>query len=267
MSLFDKEKPVTLLLDTEDGWLPVKAGIDAGTIVHRTINTYSKLEKALDELQRGKLDPMPDIIVIDTLSTFFTETRRALPYGRTPGISNDRWTNRTKLLSTQQDWGASADLTIDCLAEYRYLPMPTIFLAHEKLSTDSTTGEKRIGPALSPMLLEDVRNKSDAIWRMRVIDQPKSVEGVKYDKGTRFLRIQTSEDLFTKIRVDPRMSASLPDEIVRPTLRRVRDVVTEWFPKRLTVFGPSGAGKTVFGCSLSLVLPEDNLKPSLQKEK
>jgi hypothetical protein len=260
----------TLLLDTEAGSITVRdlvktewstadgkrTSIERNPKGHVTIEhtpDLKTLEDAYWRIKRGQYDPMPQVVVIDTLTALAGIHRHNVIFKRT-GITLSE-TNRIvdkmmQLGSSQADWGTASDNLIMILRQFRGLPIVTIFNCHERLREDeSNNKEKRLGPALNAMLLSDVLDFTDAGFRLSTIDTKTSVEGKFFEKGTRFLRMMQSENHYTKIRVAP--GQPIPELLPDPSLWKVKDVMKDFFPNRFVIFGTRGAGKTRFASTFS----------------
>jgi hypothetical protein len=260
----------TLLLDTEQGSITVRdlvktewstvdgkrTSIERNPKGHVTIEhtpDLKTLEDAYWRIKRGQYDPMPQVVVIDTLTALAGTHRHNVIFKRT-GITLSE-TNRVvdkmmQLGSSQADWGTASDNLIMILRQFRGLPIVTIFNCHERLREDeSNNKEKKLGPALNAMLLSDVLDFTDAGFRLSTIDTKTSVEGKFFEKGTRFLRMTQSENHFTKIRVAP--GQPIPELLPDPSLWKVKDVMKDFFPNRFVIFGTRGAGKTRFAATFS----------------
>ena len=254
----------TLYYDAERSYLSVAHLVrsednPAGLVLRHRINRLQDLTQSFTKLVEGKLLSEAEIqglraIVIDTVDRLAARARRELAAGTT-NMKQDIWTIRDKITPSQRDWGEMSDLlarTFENFASWcEDQQIPLILLCHEAMKEDEVTKEVKGGPALNDMLLKEVRDNSDYLWRVWREEREVTVDGKKYPKNTHFARLSTSEKKMTKVRIPPNYSAKLVDQYPNPTLPEIFSLLGPFTPNVLTIFGPSGAGKTTLANSLS----------------
>jgi hypothetical protein len=249
----------TLLIDTEGSSTSVRHLIkpdDMGSVILRECEALADVEKVYWEVHRGEIEC--DVVVIDTLDALATTNRHqyvriesGVPSTTTVGAIDKIW---GKQLDGRRMWQRASDPLIMLCRQFRSLSAGpngklTIFLMHEKKAEDEADKTIKGGPGANPMLLSDVMAFSDDVFRIRALVRPTAINGKNYQKGDRVLRMATSEDLRTKIRIGRWIKYD--DDLVDPDLFKIQTIMQEFFPRRLCVFGPWGAGKTSLACSFS----------------
>jgi hypothetical protein len=251
----------TLLIDCEGGATSVRHLVNAGHVLLEEAPTLDDVEAVFWKLRRGEY-PDVGVVSLDTVTALATTNRHlfvrkesGVPSTVKEGAISRIW---DKQLDGRRMWQRSTDPLIMLLRMYRSLSsgpdgLLTIFTAHERMREDETDRAVKGGPAVNPMLLGDIVPFSDDVFRLRALVRPASVvsNGIpkQYPKGTRFLHMATSEDLMTKIRIGSWIKYD--DELAEPDLFRLEQVMGDFFPRRLTIFGNPGAGKTTLACSFS----------------
>ena len=266
----------TLFLDTEAGTTSIRDLIgkewrtdeqgnrtsitrnDSGLVTVEHCETLAQLSAAYWRVKRKQYDPMPHVVALDSLTalaashkvTIVRESQKAAAAkAKTIWRENLEGAALLDLVPDQREYGITNHNIIDVLWPIRRLPQLTIFTAHDRINEDSVSKDKKIGPAVSPQLLSDVLNFTDDAFRLTSCPKPETIDGKMYPKKTRVLRIDESTDYSTKIRISRKMT--IPEILVNPTLWTVRDTLKDFMPDHLVLFGPRGAGKTVFCASFS----------------
>jgi hypothetical protein len=246
----------TLLIDTEGGATSVRHLINAGHVIVEDAPTLDAVEKVYWKLHRGQIEC--DVVVIDTVTALATTTRHDFVRIESKVASTVTDGAISRIWATQVDgrrmWQRASDPLIMLLRQFRSLSSGpdgklTIFCCHERTREDESDRAMKGGPAVNPMLLADVIPFSDDVFRLRALVRPTAVLGKQHPKGTRLLFMATSEDLMTKIRIGQWIKYD--DELAEPDLFRLEQVMQEFFPRRLTIFGNPGSGKTTLACSFS----------------
>lgn len=243
--------------------------------------TFGQLQAAYWRIMRGQYDVKYDCVVLDSTTALASSHRRTVVLQSLTkstektskfDFKNIKESDLIDLVPDQREWGITNSNLITIFWPIRRLPMLTIFTAHERLNEDKVQQTKNIGPALSPQLLGDILDFTDDAFRITSSKSDETIEGQRYTKGTRVLRIAESEKHATKIRISRHIK--IPDILVNPSLWTVKNTLKDFFPDHMIVFGPRGAGKTTFCASLSDPLAEDipkdileNNKPQLQESK
>lgn len=247
----------TLLLDTEGGATSIRHLEKAGTVEVVETPTLDDVEKVFWQLRRK--ERTCDVLVLDTLDALATTNRHeyvrkeaGVPATTTDGAIRKIW---DKQLDGRRMWQRASDPMIMLLRQLRSLSsgpdgILTVFCCHQRMREDENDKAMKGGPGVNPMLLGDIMPFSDDVFRLRALVRPAVANGKQtYPKGTHLLYMATSEDLMTKIRIGP--GIDYPEELADPNLFEVERIMGDFFPRRLTVFGAYGAGKTTFACSLS----------------
>jgi hypothetical protein len=256
---------VTILVDTERSYLSVSHLVRSpsnpgGHVIRVRAPKYADVLDAIQSLRRQAL---PDTttedygnlgaVVIDTASRLADTTRRALV--AETEIGTDLWKIRDKLFPAQRDWGNMSDMLARVFEVYGSYAdqqgIPFIMLCHESKRTDEATGALKGGPDANPKLLSEIVENSDYVWRIWREEAAVKLGDKSYPKNTHFLRMTTSEAKMTKMRLPPEYSEKLIDNLPNPTLQTAFAQLGPFIPNVLTVFGPPGAGKTTFACTLS----------------
>lgn len=242
----------TILIDTENGYESVADLIDAGTVERVHAPTYLDVAKAIRDIRSGKIKG--DVIVLDTLTSLATRTRRDMV-----GEINDSvsvWENRNKLQSQQKDWGSMSDALGRMLLEFTGLPQRLIVLSHEGMRDDGQGTEKK-APDLNAALLREVLAYSSGIVRLATLARPLDYEGTVYPVHTRVLRTLGDENCIAKLHTT--LSANAPPLIFNPTWAKLVGALGST-PKTLAIYGSPGSGKTTFACDASRVTKNDKTR-------
>lgn len=243
----------TLLVDTEESRQSVQDLIDARTVDWIDARRFNAVESAYRELWAKTI--VADVVVVDTITTLATTTRQDLIIDpASSGGVAPLWDNRLNLKTKIGDWGDMSDLLNRMLRAYRELPQITVFCCHEGERTDptATTSIEKRGPDLNAAVLRDVIAWSDAVIRVSVLGQTIEVDGETYGPETRCLRLKPSASAMAKTRAA--LGRPYPEILfVRETDNALRklEAALGYLPKKITLYGPSGAGKTTTATSLS----------------
>lgn len=286
-----KKLPITVMIDCERSFRSVSHLIRSETNPNgRVIRVKAHLKaKALDTagelLLRKKLpqwDGGPlltaqdyddiEIISIDTLSHAADVARRELTGIHALGTI---WDSRKSLTTDQRDWGVMTDylaravegIVSYCDDNHKRL----LLLSHQRSVEEVKDMPKIVTLDFNAKLLNEVGANSDYVWRMWREDKGLKVGDTLYPKGTHFLKMTSSENKATKMRLPYMYTDSLPDNLPNPTLGKIFEILRgfgeEFIPLVATIFGPWGCGKTTLACSLSdpnaLVQGVPKAKPKL----
>lgn len=218
--------------------------------------TFGQVQAAYWRIMRKQYDPMPDVVVFDSITAVASSHRRTVVLESlvrsSKGVfkpDNIKDSDLIDLVPDRREWGITNSNLITILWPIRRLPQLTIFTAHEKMNEDSVTTVKTIGPAVSPQLLSDILDFTDDAFRITSSKKSEKIDGKEYPKGTRVVRIGESEEHATKIRVSRHLKR--PDILINPSLWTVRKTLKDFMPDHMVIFGPRGAGKTTFCASFS----------------
>jgi hypothetical protein len=249
--------PKTLLIDTEGGATTVNHLIEAGHVIREEAESLDAVEKVLWKAHRREYGDDLGCIVLDTLTALMT-TNRHLYVRKESGVASSVQEGAIgriwdKQLDSRRMYQRSSDPMIMMCRQFRslasHLGVLTIITAHEGKREDEQDKSMKGGPAVNPMLLADVMPFSDDVFRVQALVRPRAVGGKTYPKGTRLLYMAENEDMMTKIRIGRHLTA--PEYMEDPDLYKLQGIMQEFFPRRLTLFGPWGAGKTALSTSLS----------------
>jgi hypothetical protein len=275
----------TLVIDTENGSITIRdlvarefrtdeKGVRVetpgpnpkGYVTVEHAPTLKLVEQAFWRIRRGEYAPAPRVVVIDSTTALNGTHRHAVIFKRTgfdPSTTSIA-DNMMKLGSEQRDWGTASDNQIMIYRQFRGLPLLTIFTCHERMREDESNKTMKTGPALNAMLLSDMLDFTDDAFRISSTDAKQSIDGKIHEAGTRFLRMGHSEQFFTKLRCSPELmkQVSANPLMTDPDLWKVRSLLGDFFPNRIVIFGPRGAGKTRFAASFAdpSRIPKDERK-------
>ena len=258
----------TLVCDTEDGTITIRDRIrnewrtdpitgkrdvtiynPEGMVDVEHTPTLDLLDKAYWRIREGKYPDKHDVVTIDTITTLSVSHRHLVLMNRRNIGEKEVMKNYLKLTPEYKDWGVTSDNIIMILRQFRGLPCLTLFLTHDRKNEDEFTKEKTVGPALNAQLLGDMLNNTDDAFRITNSEKIIKIDNKTYPAKTRFLRIAQSDTYQTKVRMG--FNQQFPDYIVNPDLWKILEIKGIYFCRRLVVFGPRGAGKTLFGTSFS----------------
>lgn len=250
------------LLDTEQGSASVADLIAAGKVDRYDCGTFEKFENVYWALRQGRIKA--DVVVVDTVDSLvdgFVRDCTFDPKDIDPAAGKTVWVQRNKMRQNQDIWNRVNYGCTYLLSGIRELPLPSIFLIHEKERIDPTAegltsgpdAEKRNMPALPPKIYLNVAAGSDVMLRMFRTTAPIYRNGVTYPKDTRLIQIENTADAVTGVRLTPEQDEALPDYIVLPDRVCGLQLLAQalgGLPRKLTVYSFPKVGKTVFGCTL-----------------
>jgi hypothetical protein len=248
-----------VLLDTELGSDSVADLIAAGKVERYPCETFEKFEQAAWALFYGKIKG--DLVVVDTVSTIVDRLTNDIaidPGDIKPLEGKTYWTMRKKMRINQDMWNQINPMMTNILTIIRQLPIPTIFLVHEKERIDPTSEEEgdnamREMPALPRKILMNVMAGSDMVFRMFRVVRPTYLDGKTIPANTRVIQIANTSDAATGVRVTPEQYVKLPNYIILPDNQCGLALLAQTMnglPRKMTVYGYPKIGKSVFGCTL-----------------
>jgi hypothetical protein len=248
-----------ILLDCEAGSDSVADRIADGRVVRYPTDTFEAFEKTYWALQYGQIKG--DLVVVDTVSSIvnrFVLDTTLDPKDLKPNEGKTIWSLRDKMRQNQDIWNRVNYGMTYVLTGLRNLPIPTIFLIHERERDDPTLMEegdagKRNMPALPPKILLNVMAGSDVVLRMYRTPKMQFIDGVTYPANMRMLQIENTADAVTGVRVTPEQDAKLPKFIALPDKACGLALLAQamgGLPRKMTVYSFPKVGKTVFGCTL-----------------
>jgi hypothetical protein len=248
-----------ILLDTESGADSVANLIASERVVRYDCSSFEAFEKAYWALVYGQIKG--DLVVVDTVSSIvnrFVLDMTLDPKDLNPQLGKTIWNLRDKMRQNQDIWNRVNYGMTYVLSGLRNLPMPTIFLIHERERDDPTLMEegdagKRNMPALPPKILLNVMAGSDVVLRMFRTPRPAAMNGSVYPANTRFIQIENTADAVTGVRLTPEQDAKLPKSIAVPDGACGLALLAQamgGLPRKMTVYSFPKVGKTVFGCTL-----------------
>ena len=161
-----------ILLDTEAGSDSVANLIESGQVTRYDCSSFELFEKTYWALNYGQIKG--DLVVVDTVSSIvnrFVLDTTLDPKDLNPQAGKTIWSLRDKMRQNQDIWNRVNYGMTYVLTGLRNLPIPTIFLIHERERDDPTLMEegdagKRNMPALPPKILLNVMAGSDVVLRM-----------------------------------------------------------------------------------------------------
>ena len=270
-----KPLPITIMIDCERSFRSVAHLIRSernptGRVIRVRAHLKAKaLETAGEQLLKKRLPQWEggpvlteqdyediEIISIDTLSHAADVSRRELTGIHGLGTI---WDSRNNLTTSQRDWGVNTDYlarAIEGIISYCDDNHKRLFLlSHQRAVEEIKDAPKVVTLDFNQKLLNEVGANSDYVWRMWREDKGIKVGDIMYPKGTHFLKMTSSENKATKMRLPYMYTDRLPDNLPNPTLGKVFGILRgfgeEFVPLVATVFGPWGCGKTTLACSLS----------------
>ena len=246
------------IADCEEGTASIANLVTSGEVQRHDCKQFSDVQEAFWKVKRGEVAGV-DLFAWDTVTTMATTTRHDIVVAPDDLGQSSLWDNRGKLTAAQRDWGSASDLINRLARMIRALPMPTIFVCHEGEREDPQTGIKKFGPDLNQAILRDVIAFSDAMLRLSIAPEAfKAPDGQDYPAGTRVLRLASNGNAMAKVRVPE--DVTIPPIIADPDFAKLVAALG-FVPKKLTIYGPSGAGKTRFVGSYVKYLRSLNTKP------
>ena len=250
------------IADCEEGTASIGNLVASGDVVPVTCSKFAHVEDAFWRVKRGEVAGV-DMFGWDTMTTMATTTRHDIIVDPEELGGASLWLHKGKLTAAQRDWGNMSDLMNRLARMIRSLPIPTVFVCHEGEREDPQTGINKFGPDLNQAILRDVIAFSDAMVRLSIAPESfKAPDGKEYPAGTRVLRLASNGNAMAKVRV--------PEDVVVPPIIADPDftklvAALGFVPKKLTIYGASGVGKTRFLGSYVSYLKSLNIKSTEKK--
>lgn len=219
----------------------------AGYVETYPCRTFKEAEGVMWALHRGQIKA--DMIVLDSLTGVVEKARQDLVMDPSQSKSSPIWDNREKLLPGRQEYYKTADIIKRLLRPIVELPIPSVFVCHERSRTDPLSSVDKYVPNLQREINENLFSFADAIVRLYPAPYPFEWAGQAVSAGTRLLLLSPSGDAAAGVRVAGDRPAPPPILVVPEgdpySFGRFVEVVGA-IPHNTVLYGPPKIGKTRF---------------------
>lgn len=222
----------TLIIDfNEQGTISVKRQPNT---FRYDVQYWEELDWIYWYLKAGKHDY--EVVVLDTVTSMASI---CMKFALGDEVSRDA--SRDPLVPDKRAWGKVGQLMQLRIADFRNLPLHTVFTAHERIteSEDEQTEETvtEVVPSLSPAPRETLIGAVHVIGRLytRDIESIDKKTKKKVTKPERRLLIGPHPKYVSKVRIDPSAPVQPPKIVRNPTMRYFIDTILPVVEKPLTV--------------------------------
>lgn len=258
------------LLDADMGGTDsITSRINDESVVHLPCTTFMDFEQHAKALL-GIVTP-DDRVVLDTLSKLLDTTRGDMKLGT--DVSADLWERRSIYFSDKNYltvYEAAGQLVMRRLKNLRARGARIVVTAHESETLDQSSVPpiKRRGPDVNPAMVGNLLASSSDVFRLWSVPEDMlntdGTVGVKAE--TRVLYLRRGAEHLAKFHVERAVADTIPRFILDPTYDAICAVLGK-VPTWLTIYGPSGAGKTTLATSPQLDTHTTTTTTTTQKEE
>jgi hypothetical protein len=228
--------------------------VRSGHVLTFRCPTFKDAEGVMWGLHRGAIKA--DLVVLDTLTALAGVARQDLVMEPSQTKQFPIWDNREKLVADRQHYYKTADVINRLLRPLRELPMPSVFIAHERSTrgmesrVDPLSGTDKFIPNLQREINDNIFSFADGIVRLFPSSTPFEWQGAHVPTGTRILLLSATSDSAAGVRV-PADKPPAPPIMVVPendpySFVRFIEAVGGEIPHNLVVYGPPKIGKTTW---------------------
>jgi hypothetical protein len=214
--------------------------------------TFKDAEGVMWGLNRGQIKA--DMVVLDTLTALAGVARQDIVMEPSQTKQFPIWDNRERLVAQKQDYYKTADVINRLLRPLRELPIPSIFVCHERSTRgmesrqDPLSGSDKFIPNLQREINDNLFAFADAIVRLYPTTYPFEYMGQPVPAGTRILVLSATGDSAAGVRV-PADKPPAPPIMVIPdndpySFPRFVEAVGGSIPHNTVIYGPPKIGKT-----------------------
>lgn len=233
---------IVALIDTEEGYRSVRKGVESGAIQRFDARTVDEVDAAYWEIKRNQ--DRYSHVVFDTVTEFSKRAFREVmvrKYG-TRGL----WEMLDEK-SSYTNFGDVAKIVLEVMFNLRQLSIPVIYILHEKdqENPENSNAKQLLPSAIGQQIAPDLMANADAMFRLGLAAGAVTINGVEYDKGTRFLRTKPDGRVWAGYRED--YGANIPELIPNPTLSHIVKLFGG-LPKKTVLFSAPKIGKTTLAC-------------------
>lgn len=218
------------------------------------VNHYEDFDKHVTSIV-NKVKPS-DTVIVDTLNMLAATTRTDFKLGTDP--TEQLWGKRDRIIADKNYLTVYTGAAQLILRHLKNLARggegaKIIVTVHEAERVDDTTNPptRKRAPDLNPELLGSLIGSSSDVFRLTRLDDPILNEKgeVVLSSGTRVLQLQATDEYMAKFQVPLSRVPSIKKQLANPTYPMLCEHLGK-VPTWLTIYSPSGVGKSTFVTSM-----------------
>lgn len=223
-------------------------------LVRVAVTRYEDFDKHVTSIV-SKVTPK-DTVIVDTLNMLAVTIRADINLGTDPHAQ--LWEKRDKYFKDKAGFGLYTAPTAMLIRQLKNLcrggeGAKIIVTCHESERVDETTmpPTKKRAPDLNAELLGSLIGSSSDVCRLALLDRDILNEKgeVLLSSGTRILQLQATDEYMAKVQVPLSKVAGIKKQLANPTYPMLCEHLGK-VPTWLTVYSPSGVGKSTFATSM-----------------
>jgi len=218
------------------------------------VTRYEDFDKHVTSIV-SKVTPK-DTVIVDTLNMLAVTIRADINLGTDPTAT--LWEKREKYFKDKAGFGLYTAPTAMLIRQLKNLcrggeGAKIIVTCHEAERVDETTvpPTRKRAPDLNAELLGSLIGSSSDVFRLAILDRDilNDKQEVVLKAGTRLLQLQATEEYMAKFQVPLSKVPSIKKQLANPTYPMLCEHLGK-VPTWLTIYSPSGVGKSSFATSM-----------------
>lgn len=223
-------------------------------ITRIAVTRYEDFDKYVTSIV-SKVTPK-DTVILDTLDMLASTIRTDLNLGTDP--TEQLWGKRERYFKDKLGFGLYTGAAQLIMRHLKNLSRGgegarIITTMHESERVDETTSPptRKRAPDLNPELLGSLIGSSSDVFRLAIMDGDivNDKGEVVLSSGTHILQLKATDEYMAKFQVPLSKVPSIKKMLANPTYPKLCEHLGK-VPTWLTIYGPSGVGKSTFATSM-----------------
>lgn len=224
--------------------------VQSGWVETFSTPTLGDVARRIGQIKAGQI--RGDAVVLDTITRMTADAREDIVVDPAKVDISRLWELRHSLKSSRDDYYSTMALVNRVIRGLGDLPIPTVYLAHERIRTDPLSGRDKFVPDLQEAINATLFTSADLIVRMTTAPVDFDYMGYKVPQGTRMVITDATGDSSAGGRALP--THPLPPYLIgwQPFTPTFGDLVSAlgYFPHTTVIYGKPKLGKTTLAGSI-----------------